>query len=162
MMPSLELIIDIVLALLLGGVIISAWILNKRLDIVRMGQTEMADLVQQLNVATSNAQNSVAHLKNAGLDAQENITTKIKMARALADELTLITEAGDSLANRIEENLTRSAQSAKAATEKNKKTAKNIKDADPADILDDVKDKASKTSTHDADEDLLEALKQAR
>lgn len=158
-MPSLELIIDIVLALLLGGAIISAWILNKRLDIVRKGQTEMAALVQQLNIATTNAQTSVSSLKNAGIDAQDNLTNEIKKARALADELTLITEAGDSLANRIEQNLTNSAKVAKKAI---KNRENEIKDADPANILDDVKDKTGKSTKEDTHNDLLEALKQAR
>jgi hypothetical protein len=161
-MPSIELIIDIVLVMLLGGVIISAWILNNRLDIVRQGQTEMADLVQQLNIATSNAQSSVATLKGVGVEAQDVLTLEIKKARALADELTLITEAGDSLANRIEKNLTSSAKAAKANKKAKKSKDIDIKDADPADILDDIKGKASKSELEEADHDLLEALKQAR
>jgi hypothetical protein len=106
---ALETIIDLVLAVLLVAAIGSSYLLHRRIDVFRKGQQELAGLVEQLNQATNQAQASVAEMKSSGLVAEEQLKSQIGKARALADELSLITEAGDNLADRIERRLVGSA-----------------------------------------------------
>lgn len=103
---ALETIIDLVLAILLLAAIGSSFLLHRRIDVFRKGQAELASLVEQLNQATNQAQASVAEMKTNGMAAEEHLKSEVARARALADELSLITEAGDNLADRLEKRLT--------------------------------------------------------
>lgn len=114
---ALETIIDLVLAILLLAAIGSSFLLHRRLDVFRKGHAELASLVEQLNQATNQAQVSVAEMKSNGTVAEENLKSEITRARALADELSLITEAGDSLATRLEHRLTGTGAAIAAASD---------------------------------------------
>lgn len=103
---ALETIIDLVLAVLLLAAIGSSFLLHQRINVFRKGQEELGVLVGQLNEATNQARASVAEMKSNGLVVEEHLKSEISRARALADELSLITEAGDSLADRLERRLT--------------------------------------------------------
>ena len=103
---ALETIIDLILAVLLLAAIGSSFLLHRRINVFRKGQEELAELVGQLNEATNQARASVAEMKSNGLVVEEHLKSEITKARALADELSLITEAGDSLADRLERRLT--------------------------------------------------------
>lgn len=109
---ALETIIDLVLAILLLAAIGSSFFLHQRIKAFRKGQEELAGLVGQLNEATNQARASVAELKSNGLVVEEHLKSEITKARAMADELSLITEAGDSLADRLERGLTGSGAAA--------------------------------------------------
>lgn len=101
-----NLIVDGVLILLLGAVLAACFAVNRRLGDVRGGQSELADLVGRLEAATAQSQAAIAELKHEAGKAQEALKAETAKARSLADELTLITEAGDNLANRLERRLT--------------------------------------------------------
>lgn len=103
-MPT-DLMIDILLVTLLGVAIYGAYRLNRNLGVIRHGQEELTGLVAQLNEATGRAQTSIQELKRTGSGIEESLHSEIGRARALADELSLITEAGDSLADRLEKRL---------------------------------------------------------
>ncbi len=144
----IELIIDIVLVALLVAVIASSFILNRRIEVLRKGQSEMSGLVDKLDQATTTAQRSIEQLRFSGSKAQDDLTKEISRARALADELALITEAGDNLASRLENKL-----SAAVARQK-KSLAATLRDMDEAD--------SSSTAGDEKLGSVVEALKQAR
>ncbi|GAB4120586.1 MAG: hypothetical protein Kow00104_03730 [Rhodothalassiaceae bacterium] len=102
----LSLAMDGVLLVFLGAVLIAALRVNRRLREMRDGQTELADLVLRLESATDKAREALAGLRKEGAEAEESLRRETRRARALADELTLITEAGDNLAGRLEKSLT--------------------------------------------------------
>ena len=89
-------VVDTVLAVLLVGA----------MDIIRNGQAEMQKLVSELNQSVVQAQQSVTQLRQAAKEAENTLGTSVRKAQALSDELTLITEAGNNLADRIEKGLT--------------------------------------------------------
>ncbi len=100
------LIVDGVLAFLLLGVIIVSTIVYRRLGTIRSGQAELRELVDNLNTAVLDAQRSVSNMKHAAADVEAQLKLETQKARAIADELSLITEAGNNLATRIEKGLT--------------------------------------------------------
>lgn len=142
-MGWIEIVINITLAGLLLLAVISNYKLNKRLSTIKEGQAELADLVQKLNNATNQAQVSVEHLRVSGLETEEKLKAEIKKAQSLMDELTLITEAGDSIANRLEDRLSGSSAIIKQAERMQHQMQQ------------------SQEKLHH-DEELLEALKEAR
>jgi len=105
---ALTLAVDATLIILLVVMIISAYRLHQRLNIMRSGQDELRKTVDNLNQAIGDAQRSVAGLKLSATDIQETLGIETRAARALADELKLITEAGNNLADRIERGLVKS------------------------------------------------------
>lgn len=109
-----EMIVDAVLAVLLIAAIVASTIVYRRLGTIREGQAELRALVDSLNTAVIDAQRSVGNLRQAAQDVEGRLDAKTAKAAAIADELGMITEAGNNLADRIERGLT-SGRSAEAA-----------------------------------------------
>ena len=103
-----SLVIDGVLALLLLAVIAVCMVVYRRLGTIKNGQAELRLLVDQLNSAVVDAQRSVSSLKQSATEVEIKLQDQTRKASALADELGLITEAGNNLADRIENGLTNS------------------------------------------------------
>jgi len=127
------LLIDGVLAFLLLAVIIACFIVYRRLGTIREGQAELRILVDQLNNAVVEAQRSVANLKQSAAEVEGRLQVETRKASSLADELGLITEAGNNLADRIERGLTggvssdnSEARAIQAKSDPAKKQQKNI------------------------------------
>jgi biopolymer transport protein ExbB/TolQ len=100
------LIVDSVLAVLLVGAIIACFIVYRRLSTIREGQDELRQLVEQLNQAAIEAQRSVSGLRSSAEEIEQRLSSERQRASVLADELAMITEAGNNLADRIEKGLT--------------------------------------------------------
>lgn len=105
-MMSFELIANIVVAVLLVATIGFAFVLNRRLQSMKDEQAVMGRLISGLNLATAKAQEGIYELRSVAQTTEETLKQKIVEARALADELQLITETGNNLAKRIETGLT--------------------------------------------------------
>jgi uncharacterized protein DUF6468 len=99
---SISLVADVMIALLLGVTIYYCYLVNKKLSALRSGKDELKQVIEGLTVATDNAQTSVEQLKNAGREVIGNLDLRVTDGRALADELSLMIEAGNNLANRLE------------------------------------------------------------
>ncbi|MFQ5348284.1 MAG: DUF6468 domain-containing protein [Rhodothalassiaceae bacterium] len=100
------LIIDLVLVLLLGAVLVACIRVNRGLATIREGQAELASLAGRLDSATRQAREAIAELKAESSRVEKDLSSEVRKARALADELLVITEAGENLASRLEERLT--------------------------------------------------------
>lgn len=105
-----NLVVDGVLALLLVAAIVVCFFVYRRLGTIKEGQAELRLLVDQLNHAVVEAQRSVANLKQSAAEVEGRLQVETKRASSLADELGLITEAGNNLADRIERGLTGAGQ----------------------------------------------------
>ncbi len=100
--------IDGILAVLLVAAIVACWFVYKRLAVIKDGQYELKILIDNLNNAVMNAQSSISDLKGTSLEVEARLQGETKRAQAISDELTIITEAGNNLADRIDAGLTRS------------------------------------------------------
>ena len=122
--------LDSILALFLLGVMVMCFLVYRKLSIIKNGHEELAKLVDSLNTAVSNAQQSVGGIKAAAVDAEGELESTIKKARGMVDELSLMTEVGDNLANRLEagSTTTKSASSVKKVTTAQEKRTKEQKD----------------------------------
>lgn len=98
----ISLLLDGVIAILLGVTIFYCILVNRRLAALRSGKDELKQVIEDLTVATTNAQMSISHLKEAGRDIVSTLEEDVRKGRALADELSLMVEAGNNLANRLE------------------------------------------------------------
>ena len=99
-MPA-GMILESLVAVLLMVTIGYCFILNKRLSLLRNGQSELHEVVRILNEAADKARTGVEQLRRSSLSIAEDLTEKNRAARALADELSMIVESGNSLADRL-------------------------------------------------------------
>ena len=145
---TLSLILDIVVAAMLGAVVWYCVLLNYRLANLRAGHEELAALIDGLNKAIAGAQKSVAMLRETGEKAGNDLREETDKARNLRDELALIIGSGNNLAARLETRLVGGSGSHPAPA--------GPDDADgPAAGIDDDEDR-------EAEQNILRALSGAR
>ncbi len=101
-MFPVSLIVEVTLAGLLAATLICCVRLDRRLRLLRSDQESLSDTVRALNAAVAAAQTSLSGLRAAAHDADESLGRKVSSARGLADELSLLTSAGERIAARIE------------------------------------------------------------
>jgi Flp pilus assembly protein TadB len=98
----ISLIVEITLALLLVATLTCCARLELRLKNLRKDQETLGNTVRALNGAITAAQTSLAGLRAAAREADENLGRKVTTARGVADELSLLTSSGERIAARIE------------------------------------------------------------
>ena len=90
------------LTLLLSLTLIYCIVLERRLAAVRKGQEGLKTTIGELNAAISGAGASLRALKSAAGESAELLDTRLKRARALADELALLSSSGERIAERFD------------------------------------------------------------
>lgn len=114
------LILEGLVALLLVTTIAYCWVLDRKLKAIREGQDGMRDLVKALNRTSELARHYVSDMNEASRRAGQELEERIQSAkelgedlrqsieggqanaRALADELSIMVDAGNNLAERLE------------------------------------------------------------
>ena len=97
-----SLIVEVALAALLCATLICCLRLDRRLRHLRNDQESLSGTVRALNAAVTAAQTSLVGFRAAAQDADESLGRKVSSARGLADELSVLTSAGERIAARIE------------------------------------------------------------
>jgi hypothetical protein len=95
---ALELILTLLLAATLGYCIV----LERRLAAVRKGQDGLQTMIGELNAAIAGAGASLRALKSAAASAAETLDDRLKRARAVADELAVVSSSGERIAQRFD------------------------------------------------------------
>jgi hypothetical protein len=93
--------IDVAVAGLLVAAIIYAVRLNRTLESLREGKSELVALIGRLDEAAAHAERSVARLSQATAEQGKVLNAAVAEAQALRDELAFMLERGDTVAERI-------------------------------------------------------------
>jgi hypothetical protein len=104
---SVEFLVEILVAALLIVTVGYCWQLNRRLGALRGAQGELGRLLQEFGRATHSAEAAIAELKKASGETAQQLEERVRQARALCDELTVMTQAGNGLAERLERGSSR-------------------------------------------------------
>jgi chromosome segregation ATPase len=99
----LSMIVELTLTALLAATLICCISLDRRLKRLRQDQHSLNGTVQALNAAVINAAASIAKLRTAATEADKSLGGKVSSARALVDELSLLTAACERIATRMED-----------------------------------------------------------
>ena len=94
--------IELALTALLAVTLVYCIVLERRLKALRTGQDGLKGTIAELNAAITAAGASMRTLKNSAAEAAEQLDSKLGRARALADELGLITASGERIAEPID------------------------------------------------------------
>lgn len=147
MNPMVGLIFDVVILAALGATILYARRLSEQFNKMQADKQAFEQLIAALNLASSRAEGAIKALKDAVLSGGDQLQDKVNKARALSDELEIMIQAGDNLAERLSgaaENSRKKPQSQAALTSR-------------ADMVED-EDATPQPRTR-AEKELLEALK---
>src|ERR1700761_9424311 len=100
-MPRMEWPLEIVLILLLGATLFHAVRLERALGVLKRDRAELQDLIADFNTSTRQAEIGIERLRVAAEGAGQQIAQQVDAALALKDELVLLIERGNRLADRL-------------------------------------------------------------
>jgi hypothetical protein len=109
-------LLDGLLVVLLLATIAWCFVLNRRLGNIRAASQQMKDLVGNFSTATEQAKAGIKALKKAAEEDGTALQDVVDAARVLRDELAFLTEAGDTLANRLADSRGSKVSSRQAAS----------------------------------------------
>ncbi|HXL98928.1 MAG TPA: DUF6468 domain-containing protein [Rhizomicrobium sp.] len=98
---TISFIVELTLIALLAMTLVYCALLERKLSALRKGQDGLKDTIGELNSAIVSAGASMRALKAAAGGAAETLDSRIESARALIDELSLMTASGERIADRI-------------------------------------------------------------
>lgn len=96
------LLFDIVVLLFLGVTIYVCFKLNKRIEALQDGRSELAEIVHEFDETTRRATESIAELHAATQRISENMQHRIDKANFLADDLQMLIERGNKMITKLE------------------------------------------------------------
>ncbi len=101
-MLNLGLIVELALTGLLAVTLVYCIVLERRLAAVRRGQDGLKSTIGELNGAITHAGAAMRALKATAGGAAETLDERLARARAVIDELSLLTASGDRIAERFD------------------------------------------------------------
>ena len=151
------LIIDVILLLLLCVTLFFGIRLSRQFSEIKADQQRMAALVRDLNAASDKAASAVENMKNTAVVTSETLQGQISKGQALFDELEIMVEAGDSLAERLQ-NIAAKSRRTVEGTDKSATSLKGGSKKKTTSSAEKNESKDAKARTR-AEKELLDALK---
>ena len=97
-----SLVIDIVFVTLLVATIVFAFRLERRLASLRGTKDQLAAVISELNAAAARAEAGIQGLRGAAETAGATLEDRVRRARALNDDLTMLVQTGQRVAQKLE------------------------------------------------------------
>jgi cell division septum initiation protein DivIVA len=145
-MPLINLILDCAVILMVAVGIFYALRLSRQLNDFKADKKALDDMVKSLDLAANKAEDAIKKMRQSALTTADDLNAKINKGRGIGDELILMIEAGDNLAERLQKLASTAA-----------KTHSHADDKPPPAPTSDVPDVIEPRSK--AERDLLNALK---
>ena len=101
-MISISFAVEIILVMLLLVACGYAIILSKRLQRVRESQESLAATIRDFDKAAGQARENLSTMHGSQSDAERNLHRLVTQATVLVNELSVMVNAGDNIAGRIE------------------------------------------------------------
>ncbi len=96
-----DLLLDGLVAILLGATIFYCAMLDRKLKALRSGQDGLKQTIDQLNTATARAEISISQMKQVSGQLDDGLTQQMRDARTLADELSVMVASGNKVAGQF-------------------------------------------------------------
>ena len=116
-MIDYRLVLDLIIALLLGTTITYAVILNRRLSGFRKQKQDMEAFIALFDEATERADSSLHRLKAMAEQTGGDLQGNVDKASALFDELSFMVDRGNAIADRLEQTASSANKATKAQRE---------------------------------------------
>jgi hypothetical protein len=106
-MPDMQWLLEIVLVALLAATLFHAVRLERALGVLKRDRAVLEELVGNFNASTRHAEAGIDRLCAVADGAGRQLAQQIEAAAALRDDLTLLSQRGERLADRLDEQLRR-------------------------------------------------------
>lgn len=104
-MPGMQWILELVLVALLAATLFHAVRLERALGVLKRDRAVLEELVSGFNASSRQAEAGIDRLRAAADGAGRQIARQIEVAIALRDNLVLLSQRGESLADRLAEQV---------------------------------------------------------
>ncbi len=111
-MAAMEWLLEIALVALLAATLFHAVRLERALGVLKRDRSALQDLIDGFNASTRQAELGIERLRGAAEGTGLQIAGQLDAAASLKDDLTLLIDRGDRLADRIDA-LVRAGQAAR-------------------------------------------------
>jgi hypothetical protein len=138
MSQFISLFFDIVILAALGAIIFYCLRLSRQFNRLQADRKAFETLIQSLNVASARAEAAIRAIKEAAIGSGDALQDRINKSRALSDELEIMIQAGDSLANRLQ-TLAEKSRRAHVAINENPQTERQPRTRAERELLEAVK-----------------------
>jgi hypothetical protein len=101
-MVAMQWLFEIVLMGLLAATLFHAVRLERALGVLKRDRAELQELIANFNVSTRQAEVGIERLRGAAEGAGQQIAQQVDAALALKDDLMLLIERGNALADRMD------------------------------------------------------------
>ncbi len=101
-MAVMEWILEIALIALLAATLFHAIRLERALGVLKRDRVELQELISGFNASTRQAELGIERLRGAAEGAGQQIARQVDAALSLKDDLALLIERGDRLADRLD------------------------------------------------------------
>jgi len=99
---NIDLMIEIIVAGLLIATCAYCYVLSRRLQTLRSGQEELLAVITKFDDASRRAERNLQVMQTSGVSMSRDLDDVTAKAHALIDELSVMVNAGDHIAGRIE------------------------------------------------------------
>ncbi|WPY00598.1 hypothetical protein Trichorick_00479 [Candidatus Trichorickettsia mobilis] len=99
-------LLDFLLIILIGICITYCWVLNRRIQDLQNSRIEFARMVKELNVSIVKAAASVTELNECAMVTNKELKSSIDSANSIYQELIMLNEIGNNLANSLSQQIT--------------------------------------------------------
>ena len=101
-MTGMEWILELALVALLAATLFHAVRLERALGVLKRDRVQLQELIAGFNASTRQAEAGIERLRTAADGAGQQIARQVDAALSLKDDLTLLIERGDRLADRLD------------------------------------------------------------
>ena len=98
----MEWILELALVALLAATLFHAVRLERALGVLKRDRVELQELIISFNTSTRQAELGIERLHSAADGVGQQIARQVDAAQSLKDDLTLLTDRGDRLADRLD------------------------------------------------------------
>jgi len=104
-MPDMQWVLEIVLVALLAATLFHAVRLERALGVLKRDRAVLEELVVGFNTSMHQAEAGIDRLRDAAEGAGRHLAQQIEAADALKDDLALLSQRGERLADRLNEQV---------------------------------------------------------
>lgn len=130
-MNTLELALNIVVAILLTLTIGYCWVLNRRIRVLQDSRSELAQLIQHFDESTRRASASIITLQTASKKVSEQINERIDRANFMADDLAFLMERSAKISDKLESQISQSRSKPTASAARDPENASAVRKTRP-------------------------------
>jgi len=104
-MPAMEWVLEIALVGLLAATLFHAIRLERALGVLKRDRVELQELIAAFNTSTHQAEIGVERLRGAAEGAGQQVARQVDAALSLKDDLALLIERGNRIADRLDQQV---------------------------------------------------------